>query len=267
MKKTILTTLYLLTLIILIGFMTLSTGATFSPRAVLKEIAARQDLGHGSYLLEIEAVSYQNGNEDLARIGVYLDQEDRQLVTFEEPERMQDDCYLVVGYNTWIFQQGMRRPLRISAQQKLFGEAGIAETVGLDYLNDYRIEEVLETPSEYELTLVALDKRTAYRRVTLWLSKQNRNITKSVLMAVNGQPLKELTFSNYRSVNGHELGEITIKNLLLEKSNYTTLKFLRVLKKKIPDAAFQPMMMGKVKQFIGDDSHSASDNKNKSGQE
>lgn len=242
--------IYPLLICLLLLLQPISSWAAFSPRAVLEDLYHRQGLGEGSFLLEIEAVSSDGTQQDRARIKVYLDESDSQLVTFEEPERMKDDRYLVVGYNTWILQAGMRRPLRISAQQKLFGEAGIAETVGLDYLNDYRIEESVETETEYQLHLVALDKRTAYQRVTIWIGKEDQNIKRVLLLAVNGQPLKELIYSKYRSINGHEVGEITVKNLLMEKNQQTALKFLNITEKQIPPAVFQPMMMGKAKQMI-----------------
>lgn len=229
----------------------LALRAAFSPRTVLEDLYHRQGLGEGSFLLEIEAVTFDGTRQDQARIKVYLDESGSQLVTFEEPERMKDDCYLVVGYNTWILQAGMRRPLRISAQQKLFGQAGIAETVGIDYLNAYRIKESTETETEYQLQLVALDKRTAYQRAALWVGKEGGNIQRVRLLAINGQPIKELIYSNYRSINGHEVGEITVKNLLMEKDQQTTLKFLNIVEKQLPPAAFQPLMMNKAKQIIG----------------
>jgi outer membrane lipoprotein-sorting protein len=241
---------YPLLICLLLLLQPISSGAASSPRAVLEDLYHRQGLGEGSFLLEIEAVSSDGTQQDRARIKVYLDKSDSQLVTFEEPERMKDDCYLVVGYNTWILQAGMRRPLRISAQQKLFGEAGIAETVGLDYLNDYRIEESAETETEYQLHLVALDRRTAYQRATIWVGKEDGNIQRVRLLAINGQPLKELIYSNYRSINGHEVGEIIVKNLLMEKNQQTVLKFLNIIEKQIPPAAFQPMMMSKARQII-----------------
>lgn len=223
-----------------------------NPNEILESIYERQGLKNGSYVMEIEAVTYEGRKEDKARIRVYLGENGQQAVTFLEPLRLSDQIYLVVGYNTWMYQEGLHRPIRISARQRLFGEAGIAETVGIDYLRDYRVSGFSENESEYIMDVEALDTKTAYRRARLWIEKKSLRLVKAVLTAVSGDPLKELTFTAYQNINGHEVSIISIKNLLMDKDHRTELRFLNITPKHLPDQAFQPMMIGSFKLMVNE---------------
>lgn len=77
-------------------------------------------------------------------------EENRQLLRFRSPRRLSGQVYLVVGANSWLYQPGLRRPLRISAQQKLFGDAGVAEAAGIVFSSNYQIQDVRQENREGE---------------------------------------------------------------------------------------------------------------------
>jgi hypothetical protein len=216
----------------------------------LTEIYERQGLGTGSFVLDLQVDSLDGQKTQTAMVRVYLHEAKKQMVTFIQPERLTNQSYLVIDSNTWMYQQGLNRPLRISAQQKLFGEAGIAETVGIDYLHDYQVIELEETATHYQMELVALDKRTAYQKASLWVAKDRVRIEKIVLSALNGQPLKELLYRDYRSLNGHEVATMEIRNLLYQKTKRTVVNYLAIRDQTLPENAFDPLMMGKFHLLV-----------------
>ncbi len=236
---------FLLMVIILTG---LSVKA-LEAEELLKDIYRRQGFGKGSYILEIQVDLQQKNEVQTSHVRVYLHESNKQLVTFLSPQRMTGQSFLVSDNNTWMHQEGLNRPLRISPQQKLFGEAGIAETIGIDYLNDYRITERAETPTEHILDLEATDVKTAYQRARLWIDKEEVKIEKVVLMAINGLPLKELIFSDYCLLNDHEVARIDIRNLLSEKDQNTVINYLSIEESRLPAEIFDPLLMGKS-QFL-----------------
>jgi hypothetical protein len=232
----------------LIGSMFANLAFAMNSKDILVDIYNRQGIsGKGSFEMNLKVVSYRGNDSSPASIRVLFYSSGKQLVTFTEPERLKDDYFLVNGYNTWMYQKGLQRPIRISAQQKLFGDAGIAETAGINYLEDYEIIKSEENGEQYLMELKAKDQRTAYQWASFWISKENLRIDKIVLKALNGQPLKSLNYSNYTLVDGHEMATIEINNLLQKKDNKTVLEFTSIKSKTFPIEAFDPLMMGKIR--------------------
>jgi outer membrane lipoprotein-sorting protein len=203
--------------------------------------------GKGSFVMDFNVVSIQENSKSEAKIRVFFLSGSKQLVTYLEPERLKDNYYLVNDHNTWMYQTGLQRPLRISAQQKLFGQAGIAETAGIDYCNDYNINGVIDSADRYYITLSAKDSKTAYQHAMIIMRKSDSKIEKILLKAVNGSPLKELAYSDYKQLNGHEVELMMISNLQQEKGKKTSIEFAQIQKKPLPIEAFDPLMMGKFK--------------------
>jgi hypothetical protein len=219
-----------------------------NPRDILEDIFNRQGIsGKGSFELNIKMMSYSGKDSNPASIRVLFYSNSKQLVTFKEPERLKDDCYLVNDNNTWMYQKGLQRPIRISAQQKLFGDAGIAETAGINYLDDYNIIKSEENAQQYLLDLKAKDPKTAYQLASIWINKMDLRISKIILKAMNGQALKSLNYSNYTMVDGHEMGTVEIDNFLQNKDHRTVMEFVGIQKKSFPIEAFDPLMMGKTR--------------------
>ncbi len=215
---------------------------------ILTDIYNRQGLaGKGSFELNLKVVSFRGKESNTSTIRVLLNDGKKQLVTFIEPERLKDDYFLVNGYNTWMYQKGLKRPIRISAQQKIFGDAGIAETAGINYLDDYDIIETMENDGMYLMEMKAKDLRTAYQRASIWISKGDIRITKIILKALNGQDLKSLHYNDYQLVDGHEVATIEINNLLQNKNDKTVMEFISIKSRTFAAEIFDPLMMGKIR--------------------
>ena len=239
----------LLVLMGLLVIMSISVNA-MEPEEVLKEVYQKMNMDGDGYMLEIKAISHKANESNQAGLKVYLHKGKSQMVTFYKPEHLQETRYLVKGHNTWMFQKGLQRPIRVSAQQKLFGDAGIAETAGINYYRDYQVLEMEEKEESYLFELKARDKQMAYQRVSLWIKKDLLQIEKVLLKAANGNPLKELVYKNYRMVNGHQMADIRVNNVLYEQGYWTELQFVNVEKIQLLDKAFQPLMMGKFDLFL-----------------
>lgn len=219
---------------------------------ILAELNKRMNLDEGSYILDFIMTSYEGEESHRAEVRVYLYDEERSIATFLSPERMVNDHYLVIGHNTWMYQEGLHRPIRISPRQKLFGDAGIAETVGINYYREYDVVKLSEDNGYYVLELKARDKKTAYQLATLQVTRGELRLTRIILKALNGQELKELIYDNHRQLAGHEVADITIKNLLHEKDKKTELVYRDIRRKELPEKAFQPLMLDKFRLLIKD---------------
>ena len=238
-------------LLILLSFLTLSVGADNVKKEenLLEKASSRFSLTT-SHRLDIEQISYIDGEEvDKARLEVYVSENgEKQLVTFIAPERLTDQKILVVGHNTWMYQDGLRRPIRISASQKLFGDAGIAETVGIDYFNEYQIEDKKMQDSVYFLELKAIEGSLAYQRAEMEITKEGY-IKTVILMDSGGTELRKLIYQNYRKVNDFEVPKIIIKDLF-NNNQETELIYKEIQQIDLPDRLFQYNRMEDIELIL-----------------
>lgn len=240
---------------LIIAILLIITSAIYASdvKDIVKLALEKQNLQENSYLLEMECILSEGEDTDSSNLKVYIyNGGERQMVSFTAPERLTDNKFLAIGTNTWMYKKGLHRPIRVSGSQKLFGDAGIGETVGIDFYNDYDIKEYSETENNYIFELVAKDSKTVYQQIQLTISKEGYYINRAILKAITGTSLKELQYKNYRKIKDHELADIVIKNLLQNQNRVTELKFIDIEEKKLAANAFQPLMMDKFDLLIGD---------------
>lgn len=243
--------IYLLVLLVLFGCPGLAE--TIGPVEALKDVYTRMNLDDDSYIMDLEVTNYIEGaDKSKALVRVYLKDGERSVATFLSPERMQNDRYLVIKNDTWMYKEGLKRPIRISARQKLFGNAGIAETIGIDYNQSYQLEDFVREEDTYILDLKARAPVIAYQEARVWVNYQKGQLERVILKGLNGQAIKELIYSNYRQINGHQVGDILIKNLLQEKDKETKVIFKDIRKAELPASAFQPLMLNKFGLLVRD---------------
>jgi hypothetical protein len=239
-------------IIILFLLIILPSGivAADNPTELLLQAQERQNLNQDSYLLKMKSIIQDKDKTDTAELKVYIYQGGiKQLITFTVPKRLANNKYLVIDSNTWMYQQGLNRPIRISGRQKLFGDAGIGETVGINYYQNYKITNSTNHNEIYKLDLIAKDKKSAYQQARLWITNDGY-LKKVILKALNGTPLKKITYQNYHKINNHQLADLVITNLMQNKERTTKLQYIDIQKKNLPAKAFQPLMMDKFELLI-----------------
>ena len=208
-------------LLLLIGLIVVGqVWAAMTPAEVLNNIQQRRGTDEGSYVIELKITSYHKQEIDTAKVKVYLS-EYGVLITFTAPERRTNELYLISGYNTWMYQTGLLHPIRISPQQALFGDAGIAIAAGLNYARDFKVVQATETDNQYQFDLKALDPRTSYQQASLWIDKNGLFLQKVVLKGLNGQPLRELINYDYKQLDGHELSTMEVLESIAKKEDRT----------------------------------------------
>ncbi|MFQ6117658.1 MAG: outer membrane lipoprotein-sorting protein [Candidatus Bipolaricaulia bacterium] len=219
-----------------------------SDQEILEQADRARFIDADSYVMEI-AVAAERPEEEPreALFKVYVKKfEDgiRQRVEFLEPEDYQNTVYLVIGDDIYFYQfgHGLPSPLRISGQQRLFGDAGVAEAAGILFANNYRIASREETQLDDQPSLLLhLESETAaYRLVDLWVEPATFRPQQAVLYALSEQPLRQILYEKYAALDGDGYaGQMVVKNLLQE-GHRTTLEITEVSIEELPDELFDP---------------------------
>jgi outer membrane lipoprotein-sorting protein len=169
----------------------------------------------------------------------------RVRIEFLEPEAMRGMIYLVVGEEIYFWKPELVQPLRVSGQQKLFGDASIIETARFS-LADYKIESREQTQLDGQEAIkleLQAEGRAAYQWVTLWVDLEFKPL-QALLRSLGGEPLKRVLYRRYAEHEGDELVvEFTIENLLFQEYR-TLISIEEISLEDLPDHLFDPGALG-----------------------
>lgn len=114
------------------------------------------------------------------------------------PPRKKGEVILFNDRNLWYVKPGLRRPIAISARQRLQGEASNGDVASTNYARDYTGtvvgEEIVDGEPTWKLDLVARSKDVTYDRIRYWISKRRRLGVKAEFLTVGGDLFKTATF-------------------------------------------------------------------------
>jgi hypothetical protein len=114
------------------------------------------------------------------------------------PPRHKGEVYLFNDRNLWFLKPDLRRPIAISARQRLQGEAANGDVASTNYARDYAGtvagEDVVDGEPAWRLELVARSKSVTYDRIRYWISKRRHLGVKAEFLTVGGDLFKTATF-------------------------------------------------------------------------
>ncbi|MBE3599744.1 MAG: outer membrane lipoprotein-sorting protein [Limnochordaceae bacterium] len=164
----------------------------------------------------------------------------------------------MVGSNTWMYRPGLRTPLRISAQQRVFGDAGVGEAAGILFSADYTVtearEETLDGSPSWRLDLEARSRSAPYRRATVWIDRQQGRYRRAILYSVSGVPLKQLEYEQWGEVSGRKaLVRMAVRDLLQgDQGTVTLIETVAIRARTIPPRYFRPDFLSSAALLLGE---------------
>jgi len=135
----------------------------------------------------------------------------RALVQVTSPPRQAGEKILLDGRAMWYGKKGLRKPVSISPQQRLTGEAANGDIAAVHYARDYDAALVGEASVGgrdcYELMLVARNDQVTYDRIRYFIDKDTLLGARADFMTASGVVFKSATFEYANKVRGAH-GEI-----------------------------------------------------------
>ncbi|WP_206099425.1 outer membrane lipoprotein-sorting protein [Rheinheimera riviphila] len=178
-----------------------------------------------SYRLTSTLIEYRNGKEiSRNQLAVFTryeaeQQQFRNLIRFLQPRRDNGKLLLKDGADLWFYDPAGKASIRISAQQRLLGQAANGDVVTTDLRRDYSaVISGTETLNDAEgqlrqtvlLELTARHPDVTYPRMQLWLDPKNGQSVKTALYAQSGSLLKTAWFRHYKDALGQLRPQETI---------------------------------------------------------
>jgi outer membrane lipoprotein-sorting protein len=172
----------------------------------------------------------------------------RNLAQYVEPARDAGKRVLLDGHSLWFYDPDSKVSVRISAQQRLIGQAAIGDILTANLAADYTasivaaetIDDATRQPRKcWHLELKASNDLATYNRVEYWVEEGSFYPIKGKFYSDSGRLLKILYFRNF----AQQLGAVRpIEAIIIDavdSSLATTAAFGEYAYQEIPEAWFQ----------------------------
>lgn len=225
-----------------------------------EEISAKQILEYADeirapqadYRVTARIISKKPGKED--KIAVYeilMKGKDKTIIKTLEPAVDRGTSLLMLRYDLWAFLQNISKPLRISLQQRLFGEAANGDIARANFSGDYdpvlKDTVTIKGQKFYLLELTAKDERVTYHKVNLWVMVDIYYPLKAEFYAFSGKLLKICYYTKYEMLlDKMRPTRIVLDNPLVEGKK-TIIDYSNMALDNFPDRMFTKNYLKKLK--------------------
>ncbi len=200
----------------------------------------KRGLGNVSHSFKVEI---KNSNDTKVEVyKVSFNDVNTSLVEQLEPERARGRKILLKDYDMWLFTPNIKKPVRISMDQKLTGEVANGDIANTNYANDYAAKilgtETMDGKEIYRLELTAKNKKVTYNRIEYMIQKNDATPLAATFFAVSGKPLKKATFLDYKMIKGMQRSTKMVIQDYLKRDKVSTMIFSGHNPEKFADSLF-----------------------------
>lgn len=174
---------------------------------------------------------------------------DDAYVEATSPAKNKGEIFIFNDRQMWFFKPSLKKPVSISARQRLVGQAANGDIATTNYARDYdaKIEKVEESPTEgklYVLMLTAKTKNLTYDKIRYWVSDKAKLAVKAEFLTLQGKPFKigTMKYGNKLAIDGQQIqfvSELTIVDAKFPKNK-------SIIKYEVPEVAPAPAALFNV---------------------
>jgi putative ABC transport system permease protein len=185
-----------------------ASPAAAPSEASMQEWLKRADIARGgfagySWTAHVKSIEPAGETDTTYAVAV---SDGRALVRTEAPARQAGEKILLDGRAMWYGKRGLRKPVSISPQQRLTGEASNGDIAAAQYARDYQPayvgEENVDGKSCHVLALTARNGQVAYEAIQYYIDKSSLLGVKADFKTASGLVLKTAVFEYGNKVAG-----------------------------------------------------------------
>lgn len=216
--------------------------------ATLRQWLRQADLargGWGSYqwTLRIHTEDPAGATDTTYAIAVH---EGRALAKTTAPRRYRGEKILIASRAMWYAKPGLRKPVSISPQQRLVGEAANGDIAATQYARDYSPEYLgrarLDGVDCHKLKLTATTSDATYESIIYYLDTRTRLGIQAEFLTASGMPFKVAHFEYGNSVLVDGEQRAFVSSMKIVNANFperfSLLEYARVVPASPSDSLF-----------------------------
>ncbi len=216
-------------------------GGYFNPgvssTTFTSEIVAQRPDGVKQAVVQVSFKFFQETGDFIARID-YL-----------TPEELSGDVFLVTGEEVFFWNPDLIEPLKVNGRFEVFGDATVAEVVGIQFSGDYtitgRAQVTLDGAPAIELSLTATRASVAFPKAVVVAPLETLRPATLKLFDESGDLLHDNTFESYaQTEDGRPYFDRQLLDNRIVPVNQTLLTITNIENKELPDALFDVTKLG-----------------------
>jgi outer membrane lipoprotein-sorting protein len=206
------------------------------------------------FRVSLALVEYQSGQaRDATTLAVHSKltpdtHQYRNIVRYVGPPRDVGKLVLLNAGNMWFYDPASKASIRISAQQRLIGQASDGDVLTVNLAHDYKARLIGEestqdadkqAKSAWHLDLTAATSDATYSRLETWIEKGTFRPIKSKFYSDSGRLLKLAYYRKYETQLGGDRPMETIIIDAVDSHLVTKITYSDYLAEDVKDAWFQ----------------------------
>ena len=204
----------------------------------------------GDYSVDVELSDSKSSKTDHRIYETFLKGRDKALVKFVQPASESGTRVLMTGSDMYVFVPTAAKPMRISANQKLTGNAAYGDVARLSFIGNYSAKhktmEKVDGKDTYVLELTSIpDRPVTYDKIEYWVDVKSMRPVKAVYMTQSGKPIREGTFEDFGDVFGVQRPRTFVLKNLLKSDHVTRLNFKNPKQRSFPELMFEKQNLGR----------------------
>lgn len=225
-------------------------GKQATPEDLLRDADRARGAAKEGITWDIDVQTFEDGGGTKVSYNVKVKGDDA-LAEATAPARNKGEMMLFNDRNLWFFRPGLKKPVAISARQKLMGQAANGDIASTQYFRDYDGKIVGEEKVKlddgknvdtYKMELKAKAKNVTYDQIRYWISKDRHLGVKAEFLTVSGETFKKASFDydNKLKADGKDfpfVSKMTIVDALVP-TNKTVITYQAPKAQPHPDSIF-----------------------------
>lgn len=180
----------------------------------------------------------------------------RSLVQFLKPQRDAGKLMLQNGNEIWFYDPSAKNSIRLSAQQRLMGQASNGDVMTSNFALDYEVKlvgkEIIKDAkkkpqSTYHLHMIAKTDAVTYASADYWVEKLSSRPVKAKFYSSSERLMKIVYYTNFQN----QLGAIRPTQVLIldgvDTNKVTRMQMNNYHAITIPEAWFQRSFLPRFK--------------------
>lgn len=225
------------------------SGASASlPADETRKILEEADLARGDkqgavWLLQISTQSSDTESNQMMKVST---KNYNTLTETLAPKKSRGQKVLMVDRNVWFLKPGLRKPVPLSARQRLLGSASYGDIASTNYTGDYNARFVesgsLEGKAVYVFELTAKpEEKPTYAKIRYWVTQDSHLGIKAEFFSQSGKLVKTAKMNYENTVTVGSQKRAFISRMTLQDANtdsVTTLNYGKVNVTALADSLF-----------------------------
>ncbi len=230
-------------------------SAELLPQQVTDYIQRADDfrLGEESSQVISHVAMYENNVLDKTRqYNVYTRPNRESLVVFKSSVEAGQKM-LMLQDNFWLQMPKSRRPIRITAMQKLLGEASVGDISSLTWSEDYQgawiaseavQDEQQKSIASHHIQLTAKTSSASYQTIDLWLDERNGFPIKADLYLRSGKLAKKAFFTRGERNGNTAVTAMTLFDAI-QANKKTVIEYRSITPWQLDDKYYNPSFLAR----------------------